>query len=393
MLHSRPSPLLGRQAVRDVWLALLVAMLTVIGAELSLTDETEAPPGPSRAGVCLLLVGALALALRGLAPVAVLMVNAASYITYAALGNRPLSLPIGMVVALYTVVLVRPLLGAAAAVLFVAAVSSASLMSDAPLDDDHVFTYLVAVVATVTVGYGVALSRARTTLAEQRAAQLTREQGAQTRAAVEQEQSRIAREVHDIVAHDVSVIVAQARAARRVFDRQPETAATALSSIESVGRDALDGLRRLMGLLRTDPSDDGRTPQPRLDNLPQLVDQVRRAGLPVQLTIHGVPRPLPATLELNAYRVVQEALTNSLKHAGPTRATVVVDYADDHLVVEVRDGGHGRSGGALDEGTAGFGLVSMRQRVAMHGGDLDARAHEGTGFRVSARFPVTSGVA
>jgi signal transduction histidine kinase len=393
MSKLRSAPLLGRRLVPDLCLALLVAVLSIIGAGLSLTGDTEAARGPDQGGVCLLAAGALALTLRGPAPVAVLMVNAATSVTYQALGYHPLPLPIGMAVALYTVVLVRPLLGAVAAVLFVVAISSASLVSTAPLDDDHVFTYLVAVVATVTVGYGVALGRTRTTLAEQRAAELTREEGARTRAAVEQEQARIAREVHDIVAHDVSVIVAQARAAQRVFDREPHTATTALSSIESVGRDALDGLRRLMGLLRTDASDDGRAPQPRLDDLPRLVEQVRRAGLPVQLAIHGVPRPLPATLELNAYRIVQEALTNSLKHAGPTRATVDVDYADDGLLVEVRDGGHGRTGGVPDEGTPGFGLVSMRQRVAMHGGDLDARANEGAGFRVSARFPVTSGVS
>jgi signal transduction histidine kinase len=392
MAESRSASVLQKRPVRDLLLALLVAVLSVIGSEVSLNEDDDVP-APSEGGVLLLLVGALALTLRGPAPVTVLAVNVATALAYQALGYRPAPLPLGLLVALYTVVPVRPLLGGAAAALYGAAVSLTSLWSAVPLDDDHVFTYLVAAVATVTVGYGVALGHARARLAEQHAAELTREQDARTRAAVEQEQARIAREVHDIVAHDVSVIVAQARAARQVLDRQPQTAAVALGSIESVGREALDGLRRLMGLLRTGRGDEDRSPQPRLDNLPRLVDQVRRAGLPVELTIRGRRRPLPATLELNAYRVVQEALTNSLKHAGPTHAAVVVDYADDCLSVDVRDAGRGRPPGTAAEGTAGFGLISMRQRVAMHGGDLDAQGRDGTGFRVSARFPMANGAS
>jgi signal transduction histidine kinase len=384
---------LRKPAVHDVALALLVAVLTIIGAELALTEDAEYTQTPRWGGLLLLLIGSFALIARRPAPVSVLLIAGSTSVVYAALGYRPLALPIAALVALYTVVLVRPLFGAGAAALFLGAVTLASLASPLPLDDDHTFTYMVAVVATVTVAYGVALGRARATLAEQRAAQLIREQDARTRTAVEQEQSRIAREVHDIVAHDVSVMVAQARAARSAFDRQPQAAASALASIESIGRDALDGLRRLMGLLRTEPTGDGRSPQPRLDDLPRLVDQVRRAGMPVELTIRGRPRPLPATLELNAYRIVQEALTNSLKHAGPTRATVVLGYSDDHLLVEVRDEGRGRAGADPDQATAGFGLVSMRQRVAMHGGDLDARARDGAGFEVSVRLPVTSGVS
>jgi signal transduction histidine kinase len=394
MSDSRPVPLLGRPHVADVALALLVAALSVVGAALSRPEDTEDVQTAPWLGGLLLLVGALSLSLRGPAPVAVLAVSAAASVSYQALGHQPLPLPIAVLVALYAVVLSRPLLGAVAAGLYLAAISLASVTSSIPLDDDHLFSYVVAVVATVTVGYGVALGRARATLAEQRATQLAQEQDARTRAAVEQEQSRIAREVHDIVAHDVSVIVAQARAARAVVDHQPQTAARALSSIESVGRDALDGLRRLMGLLRTAPEDDGRSARPRLADLPRLVDQVRRAGLPVDLTVRGHPRPLPATLELNAYRVVQEALTNSLKHAGPTSASVELTYTDDSLLVEVRDGGRGRAVTPDGDGaTGGFGLVSMRQRVAMHGGDLDASAQDGAGFHVAATFPMASGVS
>ncbi len=234
------------------------------------------------------------------------------------------------------------------------------------------------------IGYGVALSRARVTLAEQRAAALARDHDRRMQAAVEQEQARIAGEVHDIVAHDVSVIVAQAAVARRVFDTQPRKAAEALASIEAVGRDALDGLRRLFGLLRTQPDEPERAPQPSLDRLPWLLEQVRRAGLPVELTIDGTPRPLPATVELNAYRIVQEALTNSLKHAGPTRASVVLEYEPDALRVEVRDEG----GAGTHSTSAGYGLISMQQRTSMLGGDLVVGPEVERGFRVSARLPV-----
>jgi signal transduction histidine kinase len=143
-----------------------------------------------------------------------------------------------------------------------------------------------------------------------------------------------------------------------------------------------------MGLLRSASLPTDRAPQQGLDRLPWLVAQVELAGLPVDLTIGGRPRPLPATLELNAYRVVQEALTNSLKHAQPTRASVLVDYGDQCLYVDVRDEGQGAGHSSGPAMSGGYGLVSMQQRVAMHGGSLDAGPHQGRGFTVSARFPL-----
>jgi signal transduction histidine kinase len=263
------------------------------------------------------------------------------------------------------------------------------------------------VAGSVTLGYGVALGRARTRLAEQRTTELAREENGRTRAAVKEEQARIAREVHDIVAHDISVIVAQAAAAKRVLIREPESAERALSSIESVGRDALDGLRRLLGLLRTERGESERSPQPGLDRLPWLLAQVREAGLPVELTVRGHARQLPATVELNAYRIVQEALTNSLKHAGPTRTAVALDYRSDALDIEVRDEGPAgpRLAGRMPAGddlgvwqseygrfvpvkSPGYGLIGMQQRVAMLGGELTAGTADERGFRVAAHLPV-----
>jgi signal transduction histidine kinase len=375
---------------QDFRLAMLVALLLVVGSGVSLEDDfnlsvTSAGnvlPGPY--ALLLALVGSLPLTFRRLAPLPVLAMTVAASLAYQALGLRPEPLPISVLVAIYTVaVLRRPLVASLAASAYVLAFAVGSMTGWAPLSDDQMYIDLVSVVATVMVGYGVALGHARASMAEQRTAELAREQEDRTQAAVAQEQARIAREVHDIVAHDVSVMVAQAGAGRRVFATKPQVAAEALASIETVGRDALDGLRRLVTLLRTDVEQSGRSPQPSLDRLPWLFDQVQRAGLPVTLTVRGKPRPLPATVELNAFRIVQEALTNILKHAGPTEATVTLDYDDAELRVDVRDRGRG----SVRSPSPGYGLISMQQRARMLGGDLVARPAE-QGFLVSARLPL-----
>jgi signal transduction histidine kinase len=375
---------------QDFRLAMLVALLLMVGSGVSLEDDfnlsvTSAGnvlPGPY--ALLLALVGSLPLTFRRLAPLPVLALTVTASLAYQALGLRPEPLPISVLVAIYTVaVLRRPLVASLAASAYVLAFTVGALTGWAPLTDDQMYIDLVSVVATVMVGYGVALGHARASMAEQRAAELAREQEDRTQAAVAQEQARIAREVHDIVAHDVSVMVAQAAAGRRVFATKPQVAAEALASIETVGRDALDGLRRLVTLLRTDVEQSGRSPQPSLDRLPWLFDQVQRAGLPVTLTVRGKPRPLPATVELNAFRIVQEALTNILKHAGPTEATVTLDYDDTELRVDVRDRGRG----SAPSPSPGYGLISMQQRARMLGGDLVARPAE-QGFLVSARLPV-----
>jgi signal transduction histidine kinase len=311
-------------------------------------------------------------------------------LSYQVLGYAPEPLPLGVLVALYSVAVTRgPVVCSVAGACYLVVLAICATFDFMPVADDQYFTDLIAVIATVTLGYGVALGRARAQVAEQRAAALARDQDQRVQVAREQEQARIAREVHDIVAHDMSVIVAQAAAARRVFAEQPQTAAGALESIETLGRDGLDGLRRLMSLLRTDPAVPERSPQPALDRLPPLLDQVRRAGLPVELVVCGTPRPLPATVELNAYRIVQEALTNSLKHAGPTRATVTLDYEGAALRVEVTDEGKGATAPTREpRGSSGYGLLGMQQRAALLGGQLVAGPDQGHGFRVMVRLPL-----
>ncbi len=396
MTGIAPVPI--RSVIRqDFALALLVTLLTLVGSGISVGDDFEVallhhvwPWLPGSGGLLLLVAGALPLTFRRVAPLSVFAVCAAASLGYQALGFLPEPLPLGVLVALYSVAVTRgPLVCSLAGAAYLFSLTVVAMLRLMPISDDQYFTDLVAVIATVTLGYGVALGRARAEVAEQRAAVLARDQDRRVQAAMEQEQARIAREVHDIVAHEMSVIVAQAAAARRVFADQPQTAAGALESIEALGRDGLDGLRRLMSLLRTDPGAPERSPQPALDRLPPLLEQVRRAGLPVDLVIHGRPRPLPATVELNAYRIVQEALTNTLKHAGPTRATVTLDYEGEALRVEVTDEGVGLAERRRERpSSAGFGLLGMQQRAALLGGQLVAGPERGNGFRVMVRLPL-----
>jgi signal transduction histidine kinase len=217
---------------------------------------------------------------------------------------------------------------------------------------------------------------------EERNRQLDREREANARRAVLEERVRIARELHDVVAHHVSVMGVQAGVARRLFDRDPGEAVAAIGSVETASRQAIADLQQLVGVLRRQEEGDDLAPQPSLRRLPELVEQMRQAGLPVELTMAGRPRPLPAGVELSAYRIIQEALTNTLKHAGPAHAAVAIRYDDGAVELEVLDDGRGPPPGRPE--TGGKGLVGMRERVSLYGGRLDAGARPGGGFRVHA---------
>ena len=283
---------------------------------------------------------------------------------------------------------------------------------------------------TVAAGLGVALRRARgrheRALGEQ-GWLLERERESAARVAVGEERARIARELHDIVSHNVSVMIVQAGAAREVLATMPDEAGAALAAVERAGRDTMTELRHLLGLLAPaadgDDPDDGTelAPQPTLTRLGPLVDRIAFAGLPVEVRVSGSPRPLPTGVDVTAYRIVQEALTNALKHGSGEKAEVTVRYADHALRVEVLTtgpsvltgrlapapatgpggsaglagsgsggaggGGGGRDGHADERGT-GRGLAGLRERVAVYGGDLDARRRLGGGYRVRARLPL-----
>jgi signal transduction histidine kinase len=212
----------------------------------------------------------------------------------------------------------------------------------------------------------------------------------EARQAVSAERTRIARELHDVIAHSVSVMVVQAGAARRVLEREPDRAAEAMGSIESTGRQSLNELRRLLGMLRqADGEATGRVPQPSIEHVDVLLDQTREAGLPVELEVEGEPRPLAPGVDLSAYRIVQEALTNTMKHAGPARATVRLCYGTDTLELVISDDGRGADCEEAERnGTSGHGLVGMRERVSLFGGDLQVGNRPGGGFLVRATLPL-----
>ncbi|MBW4717099.1 sensor histidine kinase [Saccharothrix obliqua] len=219
-----------------------------------------------------------------------------------------------------------------------------------------------------------------------RAEQLRLSQEQNTRGALVAERVRIARDLHDVVAHHVSVMGVQAGAARRVLDRDPELARSALHTVEETARTAIGELRGLLGVLRDEPDEDPGTPDesPGLAQLPELAALARSTGLEVAHGVYGDPRPVPEGVALSAYRIVQESLTNVVKHAHARKADVRVRYLEEALEVEVADDGRGPSGAP---GRAGFGLVGMRERVAVHGGRLEAGPRRGGGYRVRARFP------
>lgn len=232
---------------------------------------------------------------------------------------------------------------------------------------------------------------------EERAARLEREREAQSKVAVAAERARIARELHDVVAHNVSVMVVQADGAAYVMDAAPDQARQALETISSTGRQALAEMRRLLGVLRTgDAPESGEyVPQPDVGQIEDLIDQVRQTGLAVDFKIEGTPRPLPSGVELTAYRIVQEALTNTRKHGGPDAgASVRLVYFDDGLGLLVEDDGRGAAHELYEDGGAdgaGHGMIGMRERVGMVGGTLDAGPRPGGGFRISALLPLKPG--
>jgi signal transduction histidine kinase len=219
---------------------------------------------------------------------------------------------------------------------------------------------------------------------ERRAQMAERERDLVAREAVVEERARIARELHDVIAHHVSMIVVQAGAERRVLGDANSSTREVLETVEQSGRSALTEMRRLLGMLRGDASEP-LTPQPGLGDVPTLVGQLRDAGLTVELSIDGERRELPVGIELSAYRIVQEALTNALKHAGDARATVHVRYAPDSLELEIADDG---AGGSTRASGGGHGLVGMRERVALYGGRFDASRDPSGGFAVRVVLPV-----
>ena len=235
-------------------------------------------------------------------------------------------------------------------------------------------------------GYALRERSVQAEAAEERALHAERERESAARIAVAEERARIARELHDIVAHAVSVMVLQIGAVRHNLPDTLPDGKEALEGVEQAGRTALAEMRHLLGAMRHDGEDLELAPQPGLDNLGPLLDDVRRAGLPVELQVDGEPHALPRALDLSAYRIVQEGLTNALKHARASHADVILRYRPDDLQIEVRDDGNG----VKPSDGLGHGLVGVRERVKIYGGEMSTGTTTGGGFVLSTRLPIRS---
>jgi signal transduction histidine kinase len=268
------------------------------------------------------------------------------------------------------------------------AVAAGGLLAVEIALDDSLGDWLFPALALAAAG-GIGMTiRNRVELARTlaaRAAEMEASREGREREAVMAERRRLARELHDVVAHTVSIMVVQAGGARRTLHRDPDQALDALAAVEATGRGALVELRRLLGLLRPDGEAAPHAPQPGMASIDDLISRARAAGLPVEVNVEGEAGPLPAGVDLAAYRVVQEALTNTLQHAGPARARVTIRWEPENLVLVVDDSGQGPVNG-LGDGT-GQGLVGMRERVAMCGGELETGRRRGGGFKVRVRLP------
>jgi signal transduction histidine kinase len=393
-----PPPLPRPGRAFDAGLALVVAIVTIQYAVDGAGDVPAPVFGmpafvhPSQTGgwvvSALLAIAASApLAFRRRYPLAVLCVA-----TCASLGT-PADLPrltfYACVIAAYSAAAYSQYRLATLATLLVTALSVTAFRdSVVPVVPDQ-YAALLVLVPIAVAAHGLRTWKVRTDEGRTRVSTMEREQKEALRRAVQDERTRIARELHDVVTHHVSVMVIQAGAARKVMDTTPDQAREALLSVEEGGRAAMTELRHVMGLLTTNAEESDTAdlaPQPGLDRLAVLVARVRDAGLSVDLTVTGQPCPLPSGVELAAYRIVQEALTNTVKHAVGAKATVAVDYCADHLRLEVTDSG-GRPGAASTTGN-GRGLIGLRERLAVYGGTLQTGRRLSGGYRVRATIPL-----
>ncbi len=274
----------------------------------------------------------------------------------------------------------------AAAVVLVVAFPLAAIEPGQPFSLSDATFIAVAFAGPFLAGIAIRRRLSSESALHVRARELERERDAKAREAVALERLRIARDLHDVVAHAISVIVLQARGGRRMLpDGAIETHA-ALDAIESAGEQALSEMRRLLGMLRHDDDELALAPQPSISRIDDLVRSLRSAGLPIELRIEGEPAELPPGVDISAFRIIQEALTNALKHAGPARAVVTLRYSPVDLEVEIVDDGAGDGSGS----GSGHGLAGIRERVAVYGGEVQSGVQPEGGYAVRARLPLES---
>jgi signal transduction histidine kinase len=369
----------------------LVAVLACVTAELELALGTHVE-GPAWVNALAAAAVTLPVAIRRRWPLAVVVGMGAAVVLQEALNGdlteNSITPLLTLPMAVYAVAAWserRPAVAGLASALVLVWVDVA--LSDHPGTCAFLFTALL-VSGPWLVGRIVAARGELAAELRDKADRLEREQDEQAERAVAGERARIARELHDVVAHDVSVMVVQAAAARRMLDHDPAKAVDALASVEQTGREALKEMRRLVGMLGRPDEPAALAPQPSVAELDWLIERAREAGLDVDLTIVGDERRLESSVDLSAFRIVQEALRNTLEHAGPARAHVKLLYGEDDFVVDVSDDGHGVAAPAANGRAPGQGLVGMRERVAMLGGEIHAGYRKDGGFAVTARLPM-----
>ena len=371
--------------------ALAAAILA--GSLVEIAAGGESWSGRGWIEVVIAVLCSVPLVWRRAQPAAVLLVVLPASIASAMLVapiQGPFETFVAVVIAIYSVGVHLPsrrgavLLAAAAALLIGGWLATRQWIADSYLG--NWFPIVVWLTAAWGIGRIIRTYTLRAGELEQLARELAGERDARAREAVAVERARLARELHDVVAHNVSVMSVQAAAARRVLEGDQPAVRRALQAIETTGRETIDEMRHMLGVLR-EPSDElTLAPQPGLRDLDALAAQMRAAGLPVAIQVEGEPRMLPAGLELSAYRIVQEGLTNTLKHAGASGARVAVRYLERAVELEVVDDGTS-AGGAFGTGN---GLVGMRERVALFGGELAAGRREEGGWSLRARLPVAA---
>lgn len=374
----------------DAVLAVSLGIVSIfVATRVAQAEGTSVQAG----AIALLVVQTVALTVRRRWPMAVYSVVGIGTIVYAWLGFPQSVGGFGVLIAIYTVAAHVPLREAiVAAGIYVVgmALSLIGFSRDSGSPFDVVFAdflvNLLALILAWTVGVTIRTRRAYVAALEARAELLEREREDNARLAVALERGRIAREMHDVVAHNVSVVVVQAAAAERLVETDPERARQAMRDVAATGRQALTEMRRLLGVLRDGDASDDLGPQPGVTELRALASTIEDAGMQVELSVQGEERPLPASAALSVYRIVQEALTNSLRHAGPARARVILRYLPDALEVQVSDNGVGVVPPAEH---GGHGLIGMRERVALFGGELTAGPRPEGGYAVVARIPTT----
>jgi signal transduction histidine kinase len=386
---ERAKALFAKPMVQDALTAGVLTATSLVGVvvhlHVDLPEGSDTARGLDALGMGLVLLQTVPLVWRRRAPVVVLALTTGALFLYSLLGYLPSFAAFGFLVALYTVAAERERrtsipagIASGIVVLLILAIWSESVEPDA------IIAECLFVGAAWFLGDGLRIRRGQVVQLEDRATRLEREREERAKQAVAEERQVIARELHDVVAHNVSVIVAQAGAAQRVFDTHRDEVLATLDTIEHTGREALVEMRRLMGFLRTESDpESARSPQPGLKSLDALVASVREAGLPITVRIEGVPRPLPPGLDLSAFRIVQEALTNILKHAGPTRAEVVVQYQESRVVLSITDEGVGPARFRTDS-LPRYGHLGMRERVALFGGELRVGPRQRGGYQVTA---------